>query len=40
MGLLRGVDWNILLGKGNCGGHTLLSFPVAQPNWISEEGGI
>lgn len=27
MGLLRRVDWNILLGKDDCGGHTLLSFP-------------
>jgi len=37
VGLLRkvsglGYDQNILLGKGECGGHILLSFPAAQPN--------
>lgn len=41
VGLLRkasrlGYDWNILLGKDECGGHILLLFPEAQLNRVSE----
>lgn len=37
MELLRRVDWNILLGKGDCGSHTLLSFPAAQTGFLKKQ---
>lgn len=37
VGLLRGVDWNILLGKGDCGGHSAFvsSSPTKLGFWRS-----